>query len=43
VTTDPQARYFGELVNDRSLVPADKPQLLGAIRFADWLKQSVSA
>jgi uncharacterized protein YbjT (DUF2867 family) len=42
VTTDPQARYFGELVNDRSLVPADKPQLLGAIRFADWLKQSVS-
>jgi len=41
VTADPQARYFGELVNDRSLVPGNNPQL-GAIRFADWLKQSVS-
>ena len=41
VTTDPQARYFGELVNDRSLVPGDNPQL-GAIQFADWLRQSVS-
>jgi uncharacterized protein YbjT (DUF2867 family) len=42
VTADPQARYFGEQVNDRSLIPGDNPQL-GTIRFADWLRQSVSA
>lgn len=41
VTADSQARYFGEQVNDRSLVPGDNPQL-GTIRFEDWLKHSVS-
>ena len=39
VTADSQARYFGEQVNDRSIIPGDNPQL-GTIRFADWLKQS---
>ncbi len=36
VSTDPQARYFGIPVNDRSLVPGDHPRL-GPTRFADWL------
>lgn len=42
VTADSQARYFGELVNDRSIVPGDNPKL-GEIRFGDWLKQSASS
>jgi hypothetical protein len=36
VSTDPQARYYGIAVNDRSLVPGDHPRL-GPTRFADWL------
>jgi uncharacterized protein YbjT (DUF2867 family) len=36
VSTDPQARYYGIPVDDRSLVPGDHPRL-GPTRFADWL------
>jgi uncharacterized protein YbjT (DUF2867 family) len=36
--TDPHARYYGQEVDDRSLVPGPKPRL-GSTRFADWLSQ----
>jgi uncharacterized protein YbjT (DUF2867 family) len=39
VVTDPQALYYGILVDDRSLTPGDNPRL-GPARFADWLAQS---
>jgi uncharacterized protein YbjT (DUF2867 family) len=39
VVTDPQARYFGSELSERSLVP-DEGARLGETRFADWLKQS---
>ena len=42
VSTDPQARYFGIPVNDRSLVPGDRPRL-GPTRFADWLSSQSPA
>ena len=38
VIRDPQARYYGTRVDDRSLVPGDNPHL-GAIRLEDWLRQ----
>jgi uncharacterized protein YbjT (DUF2867 family) len=38
VVKDPQARYFGARLDDRTLVPGDDPQL-GTIRFEDWLRQ----
>jgi uncharacterized protein YbjT (DUF2867 family) len=38
VVSDPQARYFGARVDDRTLVPGDNPHL-GTIRFEDWLRQ----
>jgi uncharacterized protein YbjT (DUF2867 family) len=41
VITDPQARYFGTAVDDRSLVPGDHPRL-GPTRFADWLSRSMA-
>jgi uncharacterized protein YbjT (DUF2867 family) len=42
VSTDPQARYYGVPVNDRTLVPGDHPRL-GPTRFADWLaSQSIA-
>lgn len=40
VTTDPNARYYGALVDDRSLVPSSKPRL-GSTRFEDWLLAAV--
>jgi acetyl esterase/lipase/nucleoside-diphosphate-sugar epimerase len=42
VVTDPEARYFGGHVTDRSLVPDDGAAQLGAIRFDDWLEQSLT-
>jgi uncharacterized protein YbjT (DUF2867 family) len=42
VLTDPQARYFGAVLSERTLVPGDGA-ILGEIRFADWLRQSASA
>jgi uncharacterized protein YbjT (DUF2867 family) len=38
VVGDPEARYFGGLVEERSLVPLGEAQL-GPTRFEDWLKQ----
>ena len=37
VVADPNARYFGAEMSEKSLVPIRDAQL-GAIRFADWLK-----
>ena len=39
VTTDAEARYYGAVVDDRSLTPGDKPRL-GPTSFADWLARS---
>jgi len=39
VLGDPEARYFGGLVEERSLVPLGEARL-GPTRFEDWLKQS---
>jgi uncharacterized protein YbjT (DUF2867 family) len=39
VVADPKARYFGAVLDERSLV-ADNAVHLGAIRFNDWLAQS---
>ena len=40
VIADPQARYFGALLSERTLVP-DEGATLGEIRFEDWLAQSL--
>ncbi|MER6828985.1 SDR family oxidoreductase [Streptosporangium sp. NPDC000563] len=39
VVVDSQARYFGSLLGERSLVPADGAQL-GTITYKDWLDRS---
>jgi uncharacterized protein YbjT (DUF2867 family) len=39
VVADPEARYFGAELHERSLVP-DNAVHLGEIRFDDWLAQS---
>jgi uncharacterized protein YbjT (DUF2867 family) len=41
VITDSQARYFGTLVNDRSLTPGENPRL-GQTRFANWLSRAIA-
>jgi uncharacterized protein YbjT (DUF2867 family) len=38
VVADPEARYFGAVLEERSLVP-DNAVHLGGIRFDDWLSQ----
>jgi uncharacterized protein YbjT (DUF2867 family) len=38
VVTDPQARYFGGIASERTLVPGDGARL-GEIRFQEWLRQ----
>jgi uncharacterized protein YbjT (DUF2867 family) len=38
VVADPHARYYGVVVSESTLVPADDAQL-GETRFAAWLKQ----
>jgi uncharacterized protein YbjT (DUF2867 family) len=40
VVTDPQARYYGTPVDDRSLTPGDRPRV-GATHFDDWLGRTV--
>ena len=40
VVVDPDARYFGAELGERSLVPADDARL-GEIRFQEWLNQPV--
>jgi uncharacterized protein YbjT (DUF2867 family) len=42
VVSDPQARYFGTRLDDRSLVPGDNVKL-GAIRLEDWLRKQKAA
>ncbi len=42
VVADPQARYFGTQLSERSLVPDDGAQL-SETRFEDWLRRSASA
>jgi uncharacterized protein YbjT (DUF2867 family) len=42
VVADPQARYFGTELSERSIVPGDTAQL-GETRFEDWLSRSTSA
>ena len=37
VVADPQARYFGAELDDKSLIPGDNPRI-GAISFAEWLR-----
>lgn len=41
VVADPQARYFGTELSERSIVPGDAAQL-GETRFEDWLRSSAS-
>lgn len=41
VIIDPQARYFGTVLSEDSLVPSDGA-LLGETRFADWLQGAIS-
>jgi uncharacterized protein YbjT (DUF2867 family) len=38
VAADPQARYFGARLGERTLLPGDGAQL-GATKFGDWLSQ----
>ena len=40
VVADPQARYFGAKLSERTLIPAGGAQL-GALRFENWLRQPV--
>jgi uncharacterized protein YbjT (DUF2867 family) len=42
VVVDPEARYFGAVLEERSLVP-DNAIHLGEIRFNDWLAQPAKA
>ena len=39
VLSDPQARYFGAPLADRTLVPG-ADATLGEVRFDDWLRES---
>ncbi len=41
IVDDPNARYFGALLGEKTLVANDDAQL-GQIRFKDWLAQSTS-
>jgi uncharacterized protein YbjT (DUF2867 family) len=40
VVADPEARYFGALLSERTLVP-DDGALLGGIHFESWLSQTL--
>ncbi|GAB3996667.1 SDR family oxidoreductase [Spirosoma daeguense] len=42
VVTDVHASYFGVELNDQSLTPGPNPRI-GALRYADWLPQSLAA
>jgi uncharacterized protein YbjT (DUF2867 family) len=39
VVTDPEARYYGIVLNDQSLTPGSNPRL-GSTRFQDWLSHA---
>jgi len=40
VISDPEARYFGAVLQERTLLPGDGA-LLASVRFEDWVMQSV--
>jgi uncharacterized protein YbjT (DUF2867 family)/quercetin dioxygenase-like cupin family protein len=40
IITDAQARYFGLILNDRSIVPGDNPRI-GPMTFDEWLSDAV--
>jgi uncharacterized protein YbjT (DUF2867 family) len=40
VVSDPRSRYFGAILGERTLVPADGARL-GEVRFQEWLNQPV--
>jgi uncharacterized protein YbjT (DUF2867 family) len=40
VVADPNARYFGSILDDHSLTPSDGARI-GKIRFVDWLAGSI--
>jgi uncharacterized protein YbjT (DUF2867 family) len=42
VVSDPQARYFGARLGERTLLPGDGAEL-GPTRFGDWLSQQAPA
>jgi uncharacterized protein YbjT (DUF2867 family) len=42
VLTDPQARYFGAVLSERTLVPGDGA-ILGEIHIDGWLRQAATA
>ena len=42
VVADPQARYFGARLGERTLLPGDGAQL-GPTRFGDWLSRQAAA
>lgn len=42
IVADPQARYFGTVLTDASLVPGPNARLSNK-KFGDWLRQSVAA
>ncbi|RKR91294.1 uncharacterized protein YbjT (DUF2867 family) [Micromonospora pisi] len=42
VTTDPNARYFGTLIEDGSLTPAGEHPRLGPTHFEEWLTHSTA-
>jgi hypothetical protein len=42
VIADPEARYFGALLGERTLVAGDGAEL-GATRLDDWLAQQATA
>ncbi|MGH2489396.1 MAG: SDR family oxidoreductase [Candidatus Limnocylindria bacterium] len=42
VLTEPQARYFGAVLSERTLVPGDGA-ILGETRFGDWLSEAATA
>jgi uncharacterized protein YbjT (DUF2867 family) len=41
VVTDPQARYFGALLSERSLMPGDDARV-GQLTFQDWQQQQAA-
>ena len=41
VIADPEARYYGTIIDDHSLVPGDNARI-GPIRFEDWLRRSAA-
>lgn len=43
VTTDPEATYFGAVVNDQSLTPTGTSPRLGSVHYAEWIAQTPSS